>query len=496
MRQINEDRRRARGSLLKRLEEFAAARRELIRQLEDLYVRETAAQREYNILHNADAPTSDLPDEIIMMIFEEGMRQGHQSHHLGIIASHVSHRLRKVALANPRLWTSIRLTVGGDSYVPDHMRERCATFLSRAMSSHLNIYIRQWPTQNAPHDLESTSKASALLQLIDGHMGHCRHLGIATSHEVGVVRVLECISSQEMPVLTSIELHSGTSAIAFQAPLFASGAQACLRTAQLHGLEPRSMHHCLPAFRSVTSLGLTAIFITSPDLYHALRSAIMALPLLIHCEIGLRYFDPPLPCLPIAMPTLQFLRLDVGRGNQLGLIMRSIQVPSLTTLSLGVRRGQEELGPPNEFLEHFPPVQHLILMNAMPYFSYYEQFACRFPGIERLTHLVTSEYVHHNSDHVLADILRGADGGLRWHNLRTLAVSTTDKDSDASWQGTILKSQHAGHPIRKLMLPQAVIQNAAGALMELRETMDIEAFHVDWPTPFVHMDNRDRLRDI
>ncbi|KZP11607.1 hypothetical protein FIBSPDRAFT_898860 [Athelia psychrophila] len=196
------------------------------------------------------------------------------------------------------------------------------------------------------------------------------------------------------------------------------------------------------------------------------------------------------------MPTLQFLRLDVGRGDQLGLIMRSIQVPSLITFSLGVQRGQEALSLPNECLQYFPLVQHLILVDAMPYFSYYEQFAGKFSGIERLTHLVTSADDHHHSDHVLADILRGADGGLRWPNLRTLAVSTPDKGSDASWQDMILKSRHAGHPIRKLLLPQAVIQNAAGPMVELRETMDIEAFHVDWPTPFDQREYHDGFGGI
>ncbi|KZP22387.1 hypothetical protein FIBSPDRAFT_952998 [Athelia psychrophila] len=118
MRQISEERRHALGLLLKRLEEFAAARLELLRQLEELDVQARAVQQTHNAIHNADAPTSDLPDEILAMIFEEGiLLKDRPSYfyvpcHFGVLVSHVSHRWREVALANSRLWTSIPLIRG------------------------------------------------------------------------------------------------------------------------------------------------------------------------------------------------------------------------------------------------------------------------------------------------------------------------------------------------------------------------------------------------
>lgn len=98
---------------------------------------------------------------------------------------------------------------------------------------------------------------------------------------------------------------------------------------------------------------------------------------------------------------------------------------------------------------------------------------------------MTSKDFLQKIDHILIHIFRCADGELRWPRLRTLAVTTTtDEDSDASWHSMILESQRAGHPIRKLILPQAVILNAAGAIEKLRGITEMGTFHVDSPTPF------------
>ncbi|KZP22401.1 hypothetical protein FIBSPDRAFT_824799, partial [Athelia psychrophila] len=117
MRQTNasEDRRHALGSLLKRLEKFATAKSELLRQLEDLNVRERVVQQEYNALLNADVPALDLPDEIFAMIFKiihssRTQRSSDDNNMMlfEVLASHVSRRWRQIALGMPDLWTQIR----------------------------------------------------------------------------------------------------------------------------------------------------------------------------------------------------------------------------------------------------------------------------------------------------------------------------------------------------------------------------------------------------
>ncbi|KZP22388.1 hypothetical protein FIBSPDRAFT_952999 [Athelia psychrophila] len=247
------------------------------------------------------------------------------------------------------------------------------------------------------------------------------------------------------------------------------------------------MHFCLPAFGSVTSLRLTEIVsMGEPDEYNAFRDGLMALPSLNHFEIQLRDFWLSESHLPIVLPTIKFLHLNVDYCiERFDDFIGSIRVPSLATLSLavGVRPDGDDPDLRKDSLEHFPPLQHLIITNLTSVLPHYEPLACKFSGIERLTYISTSGRSYHDP----ANELRDVDGTFRWPNMRTMAVSIPDGDFDLSWpfwESTILRFQDAGHPIRKLMLPQALISKRAHNVTKLREFVEIEAFHVDWPDPF------------
>lgn len=94
-------------SLSKRLHEIASARLELLLQLADLDARASAAQEERNALQTLDAPISYLPNDVLKMIFEEGMHPRDFSHHIGELVSHVTKRWRSVALDTPKLWNKV-----------------------------------------------------------------------------------------------------------------------------------------------------------------------------------------------------------------------------------------------------------------------------------------------------------------------------------------------------------------------------------------------------
>ncbi|KZP04693.1 hypothetical protein FIBSPDRAFT_385965 [Athelia psychrophila] len=66
-----------------------------------------------------------------------------------------------------------------------------------------------------------------------------------------------------------------------------------------------------------------------------------------------------------------------------------------------------------------------------------------------------------------------------WPKLHSIAMLTERLDAPRL-KSTILKLQAAGHPIRKLMLPQEMHP----AMVEMRGTVELEDFDVDWPTPF------------
>ncbi|KZP28829.1 hypothetical protein FIBSPDRAFT_927262 [Athelia psychrophila] len=108
-------------------------------------------------------------------------------------------------------------------------------------------------------------------------------------------------------------------------------------------------------------------------------------------------------------------------------------------------------------------------------------FSRAFPYIERLTFKPGS----HPST-LLQDINRilgivSAHDGLLWPELHSIALSTPREHLDVPrLKSTILKLQAAGHPIRKLVLPQEVHP----AMAEMGGTVELEDFYVDWPTPF------------
>ncbi|KZP27603.1 hypothetical protein FIBSPDRAFT_948519 [Athelia psychrophila] len=79
-----------------------------------------------------------------------------------------------------------------------------------------------------------------------------------------------------------------------------------------------------------------------------------------------------------------------------------------------------------------------------------------------------------------------SNGGRRWGNLQSIAVSTSQPAFNPSrLQEMILKLQGAGHPIRKLMLPKpSIAQMGAEDTAKLRSIVELEDFSVDWPTPF------------
>lgn len=79
--------------LSKHLDELAVARHIIILQLETLDARAGAAQLERNILRNTAAQISILPDDVLTMIFEEGIhpqksRSKIASFDYGVLVSH------------------------------------------------------------------------------------------------------------------------------------------------------------------------------------------------------------------------------------------------------------------------------------------------------------------------------------------------------------------------------------------------------------------------
>ncbi|KZP32564.1 hypothetical protein FIBSPDRAFT_848386, partial [Athelia psychrophila] len=140
MRQINEARRLRALSLSEHLADIASARLRILAELDCLNVQARAVLLEHNILLNLDAPTSDIPDELLAMIFEAHkdmpLSQGLEPH-FGALVSHVSHRWRRIALSTPTLWSRARYMTG-KSNTPV---QQFALYLSRSKLAPVDIYL-------------------------------------------------------------------------------------------------------------------------------------------------------------------------------------------------------------------------------------------------------------------------------------------------------------------------------------------------------------------
>ncbi|KZP32312.1 hypothetical protein FIBSPDRAFT_848723, partial [Athelia psychrophila] len=449
MRLINQDRQRRILGLSKRLNELAAARRELLLQLADLDARASATQLEHNSLYNLDAPVSTVPDEVLAAIFEAGMDRRDVSYHFGVLVSHVTQRWRNVSVGTPKLWSNIWCIAPYDeSPYPEKLIDRASTFLSRARALPLDLTFK---------DFYDVNFSSSFLRLISDHIGHCRQLRIVDGNNEGLMRVLKCVPSQPMPFLVLIDLGFHMTYIEFQEQLFPSGCHR-LATARIVNVEMHTMHFCLPAFESLTALQLTGIYIESGNddvEYGPFRDALMALPSLRHLELNVDNFDPLSSHgrLPILLPKLKHLHVEVRGTSNLDDILCCIHAASLVALSLLTRDNDGEPVALDADTFDFPTLQRLVLTNAadtVPDLATLVAFARNFPRIEHLTFEpgMGADPSLHDINRILCSILCGADDndgaennahiGPLWPKLQSFAFSTSNKDFDApKLKGTI-----------------------------------------------------------
>lgn len=503
MRHINEDRRRHVLSLVRRLAEIAAARRELLIQLEDLDARARNMQLEHDRLHNLDATTSNLPDEILSMVFEAGMHLTRGSQvHFGALVSHVSHRWRNVALETPRIWADIPcvpVAVPGlpPLIISEGRRERPAVYFSRSKSSPVNIRIANLLTNDFTPEF---------LSLLGDHIDHCRRLLIEHIPTGTIPSLLKALSCRPAPILNWISiscepvlplLYYGINHIEPNEPFLPFGAPV-LTTVHVDAIDMTTLHFCLPAFSSVTSLRLSNLLIDIQEHYDALRDALTNLKALTHLELEFEAFHQGLETLPIELPNLQSLLLSVDDDAiASGGILNILRGCSLISLSL--LRYFAFPGYPIPETAPFPSLQHLIFDNYSDEYPNFAWIADTFPDITRLTFGLSGSFCGVSFQELLQVIQSGADeededeeshdSDVRWPKLQIIAVSdlpsgAASLDVNELYE-VINDMQEVGRPIDKLLLPKAYFSQAlAESMAGLERPVEISAFVDDWPRPF------------
>ena len=500
MPRFNGDRHRRALLLSKRLEVIAAERRNLVLQLEDLNEQAKTAQREFNMLHNLDALTSNLPDEALAMVFEAGaLPESSHRRHFGVAVSHVSSRWRRVALATSRLWTMIVWRAQIFRLWPGQTRQklqaRAIAFLERSRLAPLDITIFQF---------QLIDFTPVFLQLLNDLIGRCRNLCIEDAQQEGLVKAIECLSNAA-PLLSSIDFSSDSidPDIYVELPLLFPSGAPLLKSAQFHGIGVTSMHFALPALGSITSLRLTGLLVDNSIQggYLAFRNTLMALQSLHHLELRLDRYedDDDTEDFPIVLPTVQYLRLEAPPGH-LDMLTCCFMAANLLVLSLEGWDGQEyDLGMEDQSM-HFPSLEHLILTEIDINKPFLDAYTERFPDITRLTCRVHPDARGCDMDYILTpmcfgtqkyDYPPGVDGPPeldedldRWPKLEVIALSATDTPLDPLLHSMVSMVQTGGS-LRKLMLPDTLCARAdASAMAELRKLVQVEDYSLDWPTPF------------
>ncbi|KZP32198.1 hypothetical protein FIBSPDRAFT_944271 [Athelia psychrophila] len=503
MRHINGDRRRHVLSLSKRVEELLTTRRKLIAGLQDLDAQVKSMRHERNALHNLDAPTSNIPDEVLAMIFEAGMHLEKDSRvHFGTLVSQISHRWRSIALTTQRLWIYIPIGALQPSTSQVHpsesqgWRDRASLHLSRSRPLPVDIHIKYLMADDLAHQFCPNS--------IFGHlMKRCHRLFIDPSIEF-MPRLLDYLSCHHMPLLSWISLsctqedEDDDEYIEFEGPFFPLGSPA-LRTVHLDTIDITSLPSCLLDMSSVTSLRLTNLPINCHRRYALFRDGLTSLKALSHLELEFEYFGwTPADVSPVVLPTLQFLRLNFEYCDTdiIGLFRADLLI-SLSLVSLSPKGWSDPPQASALVAPHFPSLRHLILVNydnAGSLKSPYDWLATTFPDIERLTFSVDDGFHNPNFNDMFAAIQWDEEGpedaseDMRWKGLEIIAISDIQLTNPANVQQMcyiLTQMQDHGCPIRELLIPPACVAHAdAESMVKLEGIVKIANFKVNWPTPF------------
>ncbi|KAF7975898.1 hypothetical protein HWV62_8319 [Athelia sp. TMB] len=414
--------------LLKRLEELADATPNgspVPLQLEELEKQIQIAQRELDSLRNSDASISTLPDEVLTMVFEEGMLlNGDSPCHFGSLASHVTHHWRSVALAAPRLWSKIRWR----EPCTEQEMGRVSTFLSRSGASPIEIRFR-------PYDTSSRAIPPEFVQLTRVHIRHCVHISIWDIHPNYLSKVLEDFFCYPAPMLRSIDL--GLDEAREPKPLlntyiFPLGAPL-LTIAHLSSIHVSDLVFCLPAFENLTTLRLIDFCINDKEEKEcaSFRDTLMAMPVLYYLDLRLD------------------TTVDMRDLPNIGVIARRFPgVKRLTCHGISWRSKTKHIGHVLDSIK----------------------WAARHDG--------------HGTDTSVSPSKQGRPAIL-WPELDTIAMSALDETNiNIAWHlyESIFKFHDAGYHIHKLKLPKTFFARPNEGTERLKGIVDLEEYSLDWPT--------------
>ena len=153
-----------------------------------------AGSQQITELTNQLAPVSSLPNEVLLMIFEEYRSQSHHKMHSSVLLSHVCSRWRHLSMIVSFPWTTI---VFDEEYHPAEFYE---AFLTRSKNSPLEIVV--WCVEGSFDDLEWDEA----LDQLSPHIGRWKRVEIVVDEVCWVNAMLERIHQASAPLLQCINI--------------------------------------------------------------------------------------------------------------------------------------------------------------------------------------------------------------------------------------------------------------------------------------------------
>lgn len=341
---MNRDALKTSIQLLRHRKEILQLRKERLQQeLESLDLDLRSQEAEYSRLVNDDAVVYRLPNELWTHIFIMctkttttvwpiiSYRTSAAVLPFQVIASHVSHRWRDIALGTPLLWNNIAFNVRSLKHINGCLISQLEAHLERSGSCFLDIVL----------EFRMFGDLTPYCQILAEHSRRWRRLSILTEFdEVDEIREMLC--SVEVPILEHLSLNLGRPEADSLSPrqqfpcVTPSILASCPLSLSFVRLAGQALGNLHPPISSVTTLhldGWTRHYMTHDQFKAILKEA----PLLINLSFNQLFLhhsrDPLAIAEPTVLPCLRALRIR-GPSSPVSRFMSLLDMPQLECLTL------------------------------------------------------------------------------------------------------------------------------------------------------------------
>ncbi|KAF8499382.1 hypothetical protein JB92DRAFT_2981994 [Gautieria morchelliformis] len=381
---------------------------------------------------NWNARTSNLPSEILSIIFEAGLHaqltllkkqwpQQCDQWPFEIVVSHVSRRWRNVALKTPRLWSYIFLDPCTSRM---ELLDICLEISSEQLLD-IRVRIPVYPKGNPQRQEFFRAQFRRQLTTLIPHAARWRHLSITPQNHF--IEDLSLLTDVCAPALESLSVGIKDAFdimnVTHSVPFFTGGAPV-LSSVELYG-------YCIKLFRlplaSVTSLTLHGCTLSQEEA-HVLFSPLHCLTHLYLQADQIHYTNLP----PIKLPSVISLYVFLTYRDAIG-VLNSLDIPAVKTFTVFQNSNADIFAFVASLHQTYPSLRALQLLGTSCGVSPVTpmlDFIAPFPNIEEVSFDYEFPLVHALN----AEFTEGPP----WPHLHTMAV-TAPKPRWTRWPVTVPK---------------------------------------------------------